>query len=55
MIKMTVKEQVSSKAMVAGWFLFGLGVYVAGFAGDVTGGLSIMGLGLGILGIRDAK
>lgn len=55
MIKMTTKEQVTSKAMIAGWFLFGLGVYIAVGVGDITGGMSVSGLGLGILGIRDAK
>jgi hypothetical protein len=53
MIKMPVKEQAGSKGMIAGWFLFGLGAYISVATGDVTGGMTVSGIGLGILGIRD--
>lgn len=55
MIKMPVKEQVKSKGMIAGWFLIGLGSYIAVIQSDVTGGGSIIGIGLAVLGLRDAK
>ena len=53
MIKMTVKDSLKSKGMLAGYFLIGLGAYVIIEQKDVTGGMTIMGGGLGILGIRD--
>ena len=53
MIKMPIKEQVKSKGMLAGYFLIGLGAYVIIEQKDVTGGMTIMGGGFGILGIRD--
>lgn len=52
---MPIKQAVTSKGMIAGVFLMCLGTYVAISVGDVTGGMSIIGLGLGILGIRDAR
>ena len=52
---MPVKHQVTSKGMIAGWGLMLLGVYVVVAQKDVIGGGSIFGLGLGILGIRDAQ
>ena len=55
MIKMPIKKQISSKGMIAGWFLVGLGAYIIIANNDVTGGMSVCGLGLGILGIRDAE
>lgn len=55
MIKMQPKEALKSKGMLAGVFMMGLGLYVVVEQKDVTGGLSVMGIGLGILGIRDAK
>ena len=53
MIKMPLNKQLTSKAMIAGWGLMILGVYVVIAQKDVVGGGSIFGLGLGILGIRD--
>jgi len=55
MIKMKTKDAVKSKGMLAGIFLLGVGLYVIIEQKDVTGGMTVMGIGLGILGIRDDK
>lgn len=55
MIKMPAEKALTSKGMWAGVILMGLGIYVVIAEKDVTGGMSIAGIGLGILGIRDAK
>jgi hypothetical protein len=54
MIKMPVSKQMKSKGMIAGWGLMALGVYVVIGQKDVTGGGSIFGIGLAVLGLRDA-
>lgn len=53
MIKMPIKDSLKSKGMLAGYFLIGLGMYVIVEQKDVTGGMAIIGGGLGVLGIRD--
>ncbi len=53
MIKMPVKDQIKSKGIWAGYILIGIGIYVIIEQKDVTGGMTVMGGGLGILGIRD--
>jgi drug/metabolite transporter (DMT)-like permease len=55
MIKTPVKQAIKSKGIIAGIFMMILGAYVIVEQKDTTGGLSIMGIGLGILGIRDAQ
>ena len=55
MIKMPIKEQVKSKGILAGFGLVGLGAYIIVEQKDVTGGMTTIGVGLGILGIRDAQ
>ena len=55
MIKTPIKEAVKSKGIIAGIFLMVLGAYVIVEQKDVTGGMTIMGIGLGIMGIRDAQ
>jgi len=54
-MKMPIKNQVKSKGMLAGFGLIGLGVYIVVDQKDVTGGMTTIGVGLGILGIRDAQ
>jgi len=53
MIKMPVKEQIKSKGMLAGYGLAAFGVYLI-IENKSTEGFQSLGLGLGILGIRDA-
>lgn len=55
MIKTPIKEAIKSKGILAGVGLMVMGGYVIIMQKDVTGGLTILGVGLGILGIRDAK
>jgi len=55
MIKTPIKEAVKSKGILAGIGLMVLGGYVVVEQKDVTGGMTVVGIGLGILGIRDAK
>ena len=55
MIKTPIKDAVKSKGIIAGIFLMVLGAYVIVEQKDVTGGMTIMGIGLGIMGIRDAQ
>jgi len=52
-MKMPIKNQVKSKGMLAGYFLIGLGAYIIVEQKDVTGGMAVIGGGLGVLGIRD--
>lgn len=52
-MKTPVKSQIKSKGFLAGYFLIGLGIYVVVEQKDVTGGMAVIGGGLGILGIRD--
>jgi len=51
---MKTKDAVKSKGMLAGFGLIGLGAYIIVEQKDVTGGMTTIGVGLGILGIRDA-
>ena len=53
MIKMPIKEQAKSKGMWAGWGLVIFGFYLI-IEDKSTEGFQSLGLGLGILGIRDA-
>lgn len=55
MIKMEPKKAVKSKGMIAGVFLILLGAYIIVDQKDITGGMTVIGLGLGIMGIRDAR
>jgi len=55
MIKMTAKDAIKSKGILAGLGLIGLGGYIIVEQKDVTGGMTTIGVGLGILGIRDAQ
>ncbi len=55
MIKTPMNKAIKSKGMLAGIGLIGLGVYVVVAQSDVTGGMTVVGIGLGILGIRDAQ
>ena len=48
-----VKAQIKSKGMIAGWGLIGFGVYLI-IDGKSNEGFQSIGLGLGIVGIRDA-
>lgn len=50
-----INKAVKSKGMIAGFGLIGLGLYVVLAQKDVTGGMTVMGLGLGLVGIRDAQ
>lgn len=54
MMKMTVKESVKSKGMMGGYFMVALGVYLVSEK-NLSEGLNSIGLGFGILGIRDAQ
>ena len=53
MFNTSIKDQVRSKGFLFGYGLMALGIYVIVFQQDVTGGLSVMGVGGGIIGIRD--
>ena len=55
MIKTPINKAIKSKGILAGLGLIGLGVYIVVEQKDVTGGMTTMGVGLGILGIRDAQ
>jgi len=55
MIKTPMNKAIKSKGIIAGIFMMGLGLYVVIEQKDVTGGLAVIGIGLGILGIRDAQ
>jgi len=55
MIKTPLSKAVKSKGMIAGFGLIGLGVYIILSQKDITGGMTVMGVGLGIAGIRDAQ
>jgi hypothetical protein len=52
-MKTPVKNQIKSKGMIAGYGLIGFGVYLI-IDGKSTEGFQSIGLGLGIIGIRDA-
>ena len=54
MMKMQPKDAIKSKGVLAGLALIGLGVYIIVEQKDVTGGMTTIGVGLGIVGIRDA-
>lgn len=53
-MKTPLNKAVKSKGMIAGFSLICLGIYVVVAQQDVTGGMTVAGVGLGILGIRDA-
>ena len=53
-MKMPIKEQVKSKGMIGGYFMIGLGIWLLS-QNHIELGLSQIGMGFGILGIRDAK
>jgi len=55
MIKTPLNKAIKSKAMIAGMCLMGLGVYLILSEGKTTDGLTVIGVGLGIMGIRDAQ
>ena len=54
MTKMPIKEQAKSKGMWGGYLLVILGLYLI-YTGHIELGISQIGLGFGILGIRDAQ
>ena len=55
MLKTPVSKAVKSKGILAGLFMMGLGVYMIIEQKDTTSGLATIGVGFGILGIRDAQ
>jgi hypothetical protein len=50
---MSAAQQIKSKGMIAGWGLVVFGIYLI-IDDKSTEGFQSLGLGLGILGIRDA-
>ena len=52
-MKTPINKQIKSKGMIAGWGLLGFGIYLI-IDGKSNEGFQSIGLGLGILGIRDA-
>lgn len=52
-MKTPIKDQVKSKGMVAGWGLILFGGYLI-FSEKSTEGFQSIGIGLGIIGVRDA-
>ena len=55
LFKKPIEDQVTSKGMVAGWGLIGFGVYTFIQTNDINQAMIPIGLGLGILGIRDVQ
>lgn len=52
-MKTPIKNQIKSKGMIAGWGMVAFGIYLI-IDGKSNEGFQSIGLGFGIVGIRDA-